>query len=70
MNIKMKIKEGTLSVMEMESVTWVQIWDKTICVSLRTNVLEKGMKLSVLPLVIGEQKSIQGSLAMINKLWL
>ena len=35
-----------LSSVKMESVTRVQILDEALCVSLRTNVLAKGMNIS------------------------
>ena len=54
-NIPSDTRGGTLNVMviatKMKSVTWVQILDKAVCVSLHT--LGKGMNPSVLSSVIG-----------------
>ena len=38
------------STKEMEWVTWVQILDEYVWISFYANALEKGMKLSLLPL--------------------
>ena len=43
-----------LSLLEMETVTWVQILDETDCISYSTNTLGKGINSIILPLAMGE----------------
>ena len=43
-----------LSSLEMESLTQAQILDETLCVSLHTNTLGKGMNPSFLTVAMGK----------------
>ena len=40
--------------MEMDITNWVQILDKAVCILYGTNILEKGMNLSIFFPAIGK----------------